>query len=112
MPKVYVQHSDLMTMARFTAAMADIPEAAHPAIFRVHEAIARGMKRDSVEWRIVYGDKKINAIKAYRNITGSGLVEAKKDIEAEKWTKIPAKSLNRVKQLAAEAGVSIEFRTL
>ena len=60
-----------------------------------------------------FGDKKVAVIKAVRELTGLGLVEAKKIVDgvpSELKKDVPAEEAEKMKATLTEAGATVEFK--
>lgn len=60
-----------------------------------------------------FGDKKLNVVKVVKNLTGSGLIEAKKMVEGAPVAikeKVSKEEAEKVKAELEEAGASVELK--
>ncbi|MBR3357342.1 MAG: 50S ribosomal protein L7/L12 [Solobacterium sp.] len=76
------------------------------------EAVDEGPKNVTVVMTS-FGDKKVAVIKVVREITGLGLVDAKKLVDgvpAEIKKDVPADEAEKIKNSLTEAGATVEFK--
>ena len=76
------------------------------------EAVDEGPKNVTVVMT-AFGDKKVAVIKVVREITGLGLVDAKKlvdNVPAEIKKDVPADEAEKIKASLTDAGATVEFK--
>lgn len=89
-------------------AAAPVAAAAAPA-----EAAADAAPANVTVVMTSFGDKKVAVIKAVREITGLGLVEAKKLVDgvpSELKKDVPAEEAEKIKAALTDAGATVEFK--
>jgi len=94
--------------AEVAAAAADVAAAAAPA-----EDAADAAPKNVTVVLTSFGDKKVAVIKAVREITGLGLVDAKKLVDAvpsELKKDVPADEAEKIKATLTDAGATVELK--